>query len=130
MSFAAILGIARGAASYWREILIGLLALGLLWYRGEYHDCQASVAIEAAKAEEKVRVQKEADAKFTRELGEQLKPVRDAIQEQSNATSVALAKVKSDPNCLRTPAASAFDAGVLPKSGQQANPRAPGAARP
>lgn len=96
-----------------------------LWYRGEWKDCQASVAIEAAKAEEKVRAQKDADARFTRELEEKLRPVIDAIQEQGNATSVALAKVKSDPNCVRTPAAGAFDGIVRP--GIEAGP---GAARP
>lgn len=100
---------------------------GALWYRGEWKDCQASVAIDAARAEEKVRAQRDADAKFTRSLAEQLKPITTAIQEQSDATQVALAKVRSDPNCARTPAAAAFDAGVVPQRGQQAGP---GAARP
>jgi len=39
-------------------IAAGSLAIGAggtLWYRAEWKDCQASVAIDAAKAEEKVR---------------------------------------------------------------------------
>lgn len=53
MSIAAILGIAKGAASYWREILIGLLALGLLWYRGEAANCKADRAGAVIEAQRK-----------------------------------------------------------------------------
>ncbi len=113
-------------------IAAGSLAVGAggtLWYRGEWKDCQASVAIDAAKAQEKVNVQKEADAKFTRSLAEQLKPITDAIQEQTNATQIALAKVKSDPNCAHTPAANAFD-GVVRPGGVEARPGQSRPARP
>lgn len=109
-------------------IAIGAVFLAL-WYRGEWKDCQASVAIDAAKAEEKVRVEKEADARFTRQLEEKLRPVIDAIQEQGNATTVALAKVKSDPNCMRTPAAHAFD-GIVQPPGAKADPGPSRPARP
>lgn len=103
---------------------------GTLWYRMQWKDCEASVAIDAAKAEEKVRAQKESDAKFTRELAEALKPITSKIQEEANGTREALAKVKSDPNCKATPAASAFDAGVVRPPGAEANPRPPRPARP
>jgi len=98
----------------------GSLAIGAggtLWYRSEWKSCQASVAIEPAKAQEKVNAEKAADAKFKSGLEEQLKPIISAIQDQANATHVAFAKVKSDPSCLRTPAAAAFDATVVSKLG-------------
>ncbi len=105
--------------------ITGLLgASGTLWYRSEYKDCQASVAIEAAKAEEKLNAQKEADAKFTRGLEEATKTIKDEIREKANATQAELAKVKSDPNCLRTPAASAFDQRLQP------NPQPPASGPP
>jgi hypothetical protein len=126
---AKVVGTVTGALSWLPWVLAaGSLALGAggtLWYRSEWKDCQASVAIDAAKAAAQVAAAKDADAKFTRGLAEQLQPVLGAIQEQSRATSTALAKVKSDPNCLRTPAAAAFDAGVLPKPGDQAPARKP-----
>lgn len=103
---------------------------GALYYRGELKDCQASVAIDAAKAAEAVRAVQERDAKFTRELEETLRPIVRAVQEQGHETQIALAKVKSDPNCARTPAAGAFDSIVRPAGGGQAHPGAPGAARP
>ncbi len=95
--------------------IVGLAgATGTFWYRGQYEACQASVAIEAAKAEEKLNAQKEADAKFTRGLAEATRTIKEEIRERANATQVELAKVKSDPNCLRTPAGAAFDARVQP----------------
>ncbi|MBV8409124.1 MAG: hypothetical protein JOY64_15955 [Alphaproteobacteria bacterium] len=99
---------------------------GTLWYRGQYLACQASVALDAAKAEEKLNAQKAADAAFTRTLELKLAPITKAIEEQANATQLALAKVPSNPNCARTPAAAAFDGSVRP-DGQQAGA---GPARP
>jgi hypothetical protein len=130
---AKIVARATGVLSWLPWALAGMALVagggGTLWYRGEWKDCQASVAIDAAKAEEKVRAQKDADAKFTRSLAEQLKPITDAIQEQTNATQIALAKVKSDPNCAHTPAANAFD-GVVRPSGVEARPGQSRPARP
>jgi hypothetical protein len=99
---------------------------GTLWYRAQYESCRASVAIEAAKAEEKLNAQKAADAAFTRALERQLAPITRAIEEQANATQLALAKVPSNPSCAHTPAADAFDGSVRPRD-QQAGA---GAARP
>ena len=99
---------------------------GTLWYRAEYQSCRASVAIEAARAEEKLNAQKAADAAFTRALEQKLAPITKAIEEQANASQVALAKVASNTNCAHTPAANAFDGSVRPAA-QQAGA---GATRP
>lgn len=104
-------------------------AIGTMGYRSAWESCKASVANDALKAAEKVAAAKEADATFTRVLEEQLRPVVAAIQDQAHATSVALAKVKSDPNCARTDAGRAFDLGVRP-GGQQARPGPTDAPRP
>jgi outer membrane receptor for monomeric catechols len=128
---ASLVAKASGVLSWlpWAAAAVSLVAGagGTLWYRSQYLACAASVAIEAARAEEQVRAQKDADAKFTRQLADQLQSVKAAIQEQAHATSVALAKVQSVPACKDTPAARAFDAGVVPRPGQQAGA---GAARP
>ena len=99
-------------------ILAGVGAAGTLWYRDQYHQSEASNAVEANKAQAAVAAAKARDEIFTRGLEDQLRPVVDAIREQGNATQVALAKVKSDPNCGRTPAATAFDRLVRPDTGQ------------
>lgn len=103
-------------------ILVGLGVTGTLYYRERLSACQASVAIDAAKAAEQVAAAKEADAKFTRALEEQLQPLRDAIREQSHETIIALSKIRSNPACTATPAGRAFDSGVRP-GGEQARPR-------
>lgn len=109
--------------------IAGLAVLAALWFRGSLEHCRAQAAIEAAKAEEAVRKARDADATLTRALAEQASQLKIALQEQSNAAFSAIARAKSDPNCARTPAAGAFDAGVL-NGGQQAGPRPPGPARP
>lgn len=101
-----------------------------LLFKSELADCQAEAATGAAKAAEAVRAQQERDAKLTRDLEEQLRPIVRAVQEAGHATQIALAKVKSDPNCARTPAAGAFDSIVRPGGGGQTDPRPKDAARP
>jgi hypothetical protein len=116
-----------GAGLGWAPWAIAAAALvGALWYRGEYQSCRAAVATEAARAEEKLNAQKATDAAFTRVLEQQLAPLTKAIEEQANATQVALAKVPSNPNCAHTAAGDAFDGSVRP--GDQ--PAGAGAARP
>lgn len=85
MSIAAILGLAKGAASHWREILIGLLALGLLWYRGEYRGCVADRAAAIVEA------QKRADALST-----------DLLIEQAKAMAVTEKKVVEYVDRIKT----------------------------
>ena len=92
---------------------------GTLWYRAQYESCQASVALDAARAAEKVNAQKSLDAAFTRQLEEKLAPVINDLRKQADDTQVALAKVPSNPSCAHTPAANAFDSSVRP-NGQQA----------
>jgi hypothetical protein len=106
--------------------IAGLCLLGALWYRGEYQKCAASVAGETAKAEAQANAWKQADAKHTRALERQLAPVTKAIEEQANATQIALARVPSNPSCAHTPAADAFDGSVRPAARQTGA----GAARP
>lgn len=118
----------------WKGALPWILAAaglgGALWYRGELKDCRASVAIDAVKAQELVRGQKAADAEFRRQLSESLAPIVDDLRKQANDTQVALARVQSDPNCGRTPAARAFDGVVRPVGGGQADPGRSRPARP
>ena len=103
-------------------VLTGAAAVTTAVQTARLANCRTSIAVEANKAQAKVAAAKEADARFTRVLEEQLQPLRDAIREQAHATTVALSKVRSDPNCVATPAGRAFDLGVRP-GGQQAGPR-------
>jgi len=99
----------------------GIAALAVtaaLWFRAEAASCRASVALEAAKAEEAVRQARDADAAKTRALAEQAAQAKAELQAQSQAAFQAIARAKSDPSCARTPAAGAFDATVLPKVGK------------
>lgn len=101
---------------------------GTLWYRGEWKDCQASVAIDANQAQERLRAQQHADAEFRRQLSETLAPIVNDLRKQANDTQIALAKVPSHPQCGGTPAARAFD-GVVQPAAEPGQAR-PGAARP
>ena len=93
---------------------------GTLWYRDQFHQCQLSIVTDAVKAQERARTLREADEAFTSKLEDTAKGIKDAIRDESTNTQVALAKVKSDPNCRNTPAASAFDSGVVPKPASKA----------
>lgn len=104
-----------GLLRYAPWVIAGLAVTAALWYRGEYKDCQASIATDAAKAQERARVLREADEAFTNRLEDAARGIKDAIRDESTNTQVALAKVRSDPNCRQTPAAAAFDATVVPK---------------
>ena len=88
---------------------------GTLWYRDLYQQCQTSVAVEASKAEAALNAAKSADAMHTQALEAQLVPLKQALQDQTNALQVGLAKVKSDPSCAHTPAATLFDDSIVPK---------------
>ena len=103
---------------------------GTLWYRGQYVDCQASVAIDANKAEERLRGQQEADTELRRQLSDSLAPILNDLRSQTNATQIALARVQSDPRCTGTPAARTFDQLVRPTGGGKADPGAAGKAGP
>lgn len=103
---------------------------GTLWYRGELKECQASVAIDANKAEERLRRQQAADSELRRLLSESLAPIVEDLRRQTNDTQLALARVPSDPTCGRTPAARAFDGVVRPGGGGQADPGPSRPARP
>ena len=125
--------LATGSLSWlpW-ALAVGSLAVGAggtLWYRDEWKDCQASAALDAARAQATVVAAKEADSHFARQLEEQLAPITRAIQDQANATQITLAKVPSNPSCAHTPAANAFDSSVRSNS-QQAGAGAPRSTRP
>lgn len=96
----------------WVLAALGIVAAAIQTAR--LANCRTSIAIEANKAQAAVAAAKEADARFTRALEEQLRPITDAIRDQAHATAIALSKVRSDPNCAATPAARAFDGGVRP----------------
>lgn len=103
---------------------------GTLWYRSEWKDCQASVAIDANKAEERLRRQQAADAELRRQLSDSLAPIVNDLRKQANDIEVALAKVPSNPACRDTPAARAFDSGVRPAQPGQAGAGPSRPARP
>lgn len=98
---------ARGLVPW---VLAGLSLAGLLWYRGQYESCQASIAQEAAKAEAAVAAYKAQDEQTTRALEVHTQTITDAIAQQASDTKAALAKVQSVAACAKTPAAAAFDA--------------------
>ena len=92
MSIAAILGLVKGASSYWREILISLLALGLLWYRGEARGCRADQAAAIIEA------QKRADALSNELVIAQAQAM--AVTEKKVVEYVTqIRNVPGDPNC-------------------------------
>lgn len=111
-------------------VTTALGAGGTLWFRGELKDCELSKATEANKEQERSRVLREVDEKFTNALSVQAREIKDALNDQSTTLRVDLAKVKSDPNCLRTPAANAFDINVLPRPGDKAGAGPAGNAKP
>jgi hypothetical protein len=51
VSVAAIFGLVRGAASYWQYIVMGVLAVAVLWYRGEAANCRADQAAAIIEAQ-------------------------------------------------------------------------------
>ncbi len=133
----AVRGAIGGVAGYLPLILGGALVLslvagagGTIWYRMKWRECVASVAIDVAKAEEKVRTFRDADSEFRRQLSESLRPVIDDLQRQNTNVQLALGKVKSDPRCVGTDAARAFDGVVRPSQSNQADPRPTGQTRP
>lgn len=101
-----------------------------LWYRGELKDCQASVALDANAAEERLRLAQVADSELRRQLSESLAPIVEDLRRQANDTQIALARVPSTAGCASTPAARAFDGVVRPGGGGPADPRAARPARP
>lgn len=111
-------------------LALAIGASGTLWYRGELLACQGSVAIDANKAEERLRGAQAADAELRRQLSESLAPILTDLRKQTNDTALALAKVPSNPACRDTPAARSFDRVVRPGSGGQAGAGQPGQARP
>jgi hypothetical protein len=111
--------------------LVGAAGAGAgLWYRSEWKACEASVALDANKAEEKLRAAQAADAALRNRIEAQLAPIVKQLEDQANATQVALAKVPSDPSCAHTRAADAYDGSVRPERRQQADPGKPRSARP
>ncbi len=109
-----------GLLRYAPWVIAGLAVALALWYRGEYKDCQASIATDAAKAQERARVLREADEAFTNKLEDTARGIKDAIRDESTNTQVALAKAKGNKDCVSTPAARAFIDGVVPKPSNQA----------
>lgn len=125
-----VLAVLRANWKWLVPLAIAAAAVALaLWYRAEWKDCQASVAIDANKAEERLRGQQQADSELRRQLSETLAPIVNDLRKQANDTQVALAKVQSDPRCGGTDAARAYDRIVQPAAGGKAGAGAPGPAR-
>ncbi len=125
-SAAGVVGTVTSGISWLPWAVAGVMGIagagGTLWYRMQWVECEASVARDANKAQEQLRLQQEADAKFRNNLQEQLAPILQGIRDQNQNVQVALAKVKSDPNCAATPAARAFDSIVQPGTTRQNGP--------
>lgn len=124
----SVVGVAGTVASglgWFPWVLAGAMLVagagGTMYYRMEWLDCKASIAIDANLAQEKLRVQREADTKFRNNLSEQLAPILTDIRNQNQNVQTALAKVKSIPACSNTDAARAYDSIVQPRP-VQTNP--------
>jgi hypothetical protein len=57
---------------------------GTFWYHSEWKDCQASVALDAAHAKEKLNAQKSLDASVTRQVEEKLAPVINDLRKRAD----------------------------------------------
>lgn len=119
----------------WTSIGLGvLLALSLafgFYEKANYETCQASIAKEAALAEQHVNDAKAADAKTTQALAQQAETFKAAVQEKVNGINVSLAKAASVPSCGHTAASDAFDDGLrIVNPNTQVNQPRPGAAKP
>ena len=68
--------------------------------------------MEAARSAQEVASKKEADAAHTRDLATQAEAIKTAVKDQINASVSTFAKVASNPACVRTDAAVAFDRGL------------------
>ncbi len=73
-------------------------------------------AVEAARSAQEVATKKEADAAHTRDLAQQAEQIKTAVKDQINASVSTFAKVASNPACVRTDAAVAFDRGLRSSS--------------
>jgi hypothetical protein len=103
-------------------LALGGAGMGL-WYANKYHQCQASVAIDANKAQEMVRQRQAADEEFTRQVAEKLAPIVDSLEKANSNVQIAIAKAKSIEVCNTSDAARAFDNIVRPHPIDEANPR-------
>ncbi len=87
---------------------------------------EAKAVIEADK---RVADARNADAVLTASLASQAEALKKASQEKIDAATLAFSRVVSNPACLATPAASAFDAAVRVQPGpNKADPVAKGSA--
>lgn len=90
---------------------------------------EAAAAKAERDAEKRVNDAHAADAILTASLAQQAEALKKASQEKIDAATMAFSRVVSNPACLRTDAASAFDAAVRVLPGDGKSPAGqPGAA--
>jgi hypothetical protein len=104
VSFAAILGLAKAAASSWQYIVMGVLALGLLWFKVAASDCKAGRAADrAAQVEAVLEAQRKADALSTELLTKQADHKRQ-LDEAANSVRERIVRVPVSTVCRDSPA--------------------------
>ena len=96
------------------SVALGLLVGGIQTIRLDHAQTalltlQNAIAVEAARSAQEVASKKEADAAHTRDLATQAEAIKTAVKDQINASVSTFAKVASNPACVRTDAAVAFD---------------------
>lgn len=112
-------------------VIFGGVALDDARLRVKIEAMEAAEAKAEAAAEKRVNDAHAADAILTASLASQAEVLKKASQEKIDAATVAFSRVVSNPACLRTDAASAFDAAVRVQPGDpKANPGKPGTAAP
>lgn len=124
---AATVGPALRLAPWGLALAAGATAL---WYRGAWLGCRADAALAVARAEQQIAAARSADLAASHALEARLRPLVHQLQEQSHATSLALARIVSDPRCAHTPAAAAFDGSLRAGERSAARPTGAGGARP
>lgn len=104
MPIAAILGIAKGAASYWQYAVMGVLLVGLLWFKVAASDCKADRAADrAAQAEAVLEAQRKASSLSAELLLKQLAHERQ-LEEAANSARERIVSVPVSTVCRDSPA--------------------------
>lgn len=112
-------------------VAFGAVSLDDARLRVKIESMEAAEAKAEAAAEKRVNDAHAADAILTASLASQAEALKKASQEKIDAATMAFSRVVSNPACLRTDAASAFDAAVRVLPGDGKSPAGqPGAAAP
>ena len=98
-------------------VAFGLLGAGIQTFRLDHAQTallalEKANAVEAARSAQEVASKKEADAEKTQALAQQASAIKEAVRGQIAESVSTFARVASNPACVRTDAAVAFDRGL------------------